>query len=550
MFNQFANENSGQDKRSAAAQDFDRNYGEKLGYNDCAIDGYCSIDPIVYSLMEVLLYELKQITYYYIKMQELGYENKNFKNQIIDYLSLFLVGYEFNRDEFERILKQIHKAKEEVKEAYVNLCEKRNIDCQILKSNIKFEKFDLSSIVNQGEQQAIQRNKILNPDIKNLYEIILNLIKSASIRLTELKAYTEDYVPEEDGILRLFNNLNFSAMTETKLIKKINDFSRINYQIHQKLHQFKEEYYGKITLNDVEVGVEKGKSILVSGQNLKDLENLLEAAIDTDINVYTHNGLVVAHAYPKFAKYKNLKGHYQMSLDSVQFDFASFKGPVLVIRNFQYLLDRLYRGRLFTTNIIAGKGMTRIEDNNFLPLIEAAENSTGFDSNHRLAQIKVGYDEDSVMQKADEIIEKIKNKKIKQLIVVGLLNHAAIQSAYFSEMEKNLPSDYYVISTTIPSSKENILYFNSFFNSSLIYKIIARIKEHIDLDKFPVSVFITTCNLHTISHLFNLRYLGIKNIYLPKCTSNTITPGMIEFLKSKFDFKQVTDDPKQDLKNV
>ena len=300
----------------------------------------------------------------------------------------------------------------------------------------------------------------------------------------------------------------------------------------------------------MEVGVEKGKSILVSGQNLKDLENLLEAAIDTDINVYTHNGLVVAHAYPKFAKYKNLKGHYQMSLDSVQFDFASFKGPVLVIRNFQYLLDRLYRGRLFTTNIIAGKGMTRIENNNFLPLIEAAENSTGFDSNHRLAQIKVGYDEDSVMQKADEIIEKIKNKKIKQLIVVGLLNHAAIQSAYFSEMEKNLPSDYYVISTTIPSSKENILYFNSFFNSSLIYKIIARIKEHIDLDKFPVSVFITTCNMHTISHLFNLRYLGIKNIYLPKCTSNTITPGMIEFLKSKFDFKQVTDDPKQDLKNI
>ena len=550
MFNQFANENSGQDKRSAAAQDFDRNYGEKLGYNDCAIDGYCSIDPIVYSLMEVLLYELKQITYYYIKMQELGYENKKFKNQIINYLSLFLIGYEFNRDEFERILKEIHKAKEEVKEAYINFCDKKNIDCQILKSNIKFEKFDLSSIVNQGEQQAIQRNKIMNPDIKNLYEIILNLIKSASIRLTELKAYTEDYVPEEDGILRLFNNLNFSAMTETKLIKKINDFSRINYQIHQKLHQFKEEYYGKITLNDVEVGVEKGKSILVSGQNLKDLENLLEAAIDTDINVYTHNGLVVAHAYPKFAKYKNLKGHYQMSLDSVQFDFASFKGPVLVIRNFQYLLDRLYRGRLFTTNIIAGKGMTRIEDNNFLPLIESAENSTGFDSNHRLAQIKVGYDEDSVMQKADEIIEKIKNKKIKQLIVVGLLNHAAIQSAYFSEMEKNLPSDYYVISTTIPSSKENILYFNSFFNSSLIYKIIARIKEHIDLDKFPVSVFITTCNLHTISHLFNLRYLGIKNIYLPKCTSNTITPGMIDFLKSKFDFKQVTDDPKQDLKNV
>lgn len=114
-------------------------------------------------------------------------------------------------------------------------------------------------------------------------------------------------------------------------------------------------------MHDVSIGVEKGKSILVSGQNLKDLENLLEAVKDTDINVYTHNGLIVAHAYPKFAKYKNLKGHFQMSMDSVQYDFTTFKGPVLVIRNFQYLLDKLYRGRLFTTNLIAGKGMTRIE---------------------------------------------------------------------------------------------------------------------------------------------------------------------------------------------
>ena len=81
---------------------------------------------------------------------------------------------------------------------------------------------------------------------------------------------------------------------------------------------------------------------------------MLEATKETKINVYTHNGLIVAHAYPKFAKYKNLKGHFQMSLDSVQFDFASFKGPILIVKNFQYLLDGLYRGRLFTTNLLEG----------------------------------------------------------------------------------------------------------------------------------------------------------------------------------------------------
>ena len=544
MSNQFINYGKNFDNS------FNDGHFENISSDECAIEGFCSMDPIVYSLIELLLYELKQLTYYYIKMQELGYENKKLKDKIINYLSLIIVGYEFNRSEFLSFLSEIHVQKEGAEKSFVSVCEKKNIDCQILKSNVKFEKFDLAYLVKQGEQQAIKRNKLLNSDTKNLYEIILNLIKSAGIRLVELKCYTNDYLPEEDAILKLFNNLNFSTMTETKLIKKINDFAKVNYDIHIKLHKFKEEYYGKICLHDVCVGVKEGKSILASGQNLKDFENILEATKNTDINVYTHDGLIVAHAYPKFAKYKNLAGHFQRSLDSVQFDFASFKGPVVVLRNFQYLLDRIYRGRIFTTNLIAGKGMTKITKGDYSPLIDAAENSNGFLQSHKITTIKVGYDEKEVLKKIDKLIEKIKNKEIKHLIVIGLLNHSIVHSEYFSEFEKNLPDDYFVISTVIPSKKDNILYFDSFFNSSLIYKILAHIKDNVDFYDFSASVFITTCNLHTISHLFNLKYLGIKNIYLPKCISNVITPGMIDFLKTKFDFKQVTDNPEKDFYDI
>lgn len=529
---------------------FSGNYNDNLGYNDCATEGYCSLDPIIYSLMEVMLYELKQLTYYYIKMQELGYENKNLKNKIINYLSLIFIGYEFNRKEFESLLNALNKEKESVKNTYTNLCDKKNLDCQILKSGISFDKFDIMSIVNQGEKQAILRNKTLKSNVKNLYEIILNIIRSASIRLIELKCYTDDYVPEEDAILKLFNNLNFATYTEAKLTRKINDFAQINYQIHKKLHTYKEEYYGKITLNTVEIGVNSGKSILVSGQNLKDLEDLLEATKNTDINVYTHNGLIVAHAYPKFTKYKNLKGHFQMSLDSVQFDFSSFKGPILIAKNFQYLLDGLYRGRLFTTNLLGGRGIKSISKKDFSQIITAAQEVDGFESNHKIAEVKVGYDEKSVREKVNKIINKIKTKEIKHLLIVGLLNHAAVHSNYFDELENNLPDDYFVISTLIPSKKKNVLYFDSFFNTSLIYKIIAHIKSEINLEEFPITVFITNCNLHTITHIFNLKYLGVKDIYLPLCTSNVITPNMLQFIKNKFDFKQVTPNPVIDLQGL
>ena len=191
-----------------------------MRYNDCAVHGSCSVDPLVYSLSEVLLYELKQITYYIVKMQELGYENQTLKDKIIKYLSLIVIGYEFNRKEFENIIRDIHIEKENAQKVFIKICEEKNLDCQILKSPIKLDSFDFSSIVNEGEKQAILRNKTLSTANKNLTEIILQLLKSASMRLMELKAYTNDTKEDENAVLKLFNSLNFTSISSAKLLKK------------------------------------------------------------------------------------------------------------------------------------------------------------------------------------------------------------------------------------------------------------------------------------------------------------------------------------------
>ena len=199
----------------------------------------------MYSLMEILLYELKQITYYVVKMLELGYDNPALKSKIIRYLSLIIVGYEFNRQEFEQLLREINREKKEVERVFMEVCEKRNIDCQILHSHLKIENFDFISMINQGERQAVLRNKAMSTNVKNLTEIILQLIKSAAVRLVELENYKSDCNQETNAILKLFNSLNFSTFNEAKLTRKINDFAKANFDIHRKLHSAKEEYYGK-----------------------------------------------------------------------------------------------------------------------------------------------------------------------------------------------------------------------------------------------------------------------------------------------------------------
>ncbi len=524
--------------------------GDKMRYNDCAVQGSCSVDPLVYSLIEVLLYELKQITYYVVKMQELGYENRQLNDKIIKYLSLIVVGYEFNRREFENIIRDIHLEKEDAQKVFIKICEEKNLDCQILKSPIKLDATDFSSLVNEGEKQALLRIKTLSAVNKNLTEIILQLLKSASMRLMELKSYSADIRDDEIAILKLFNNLNFTSITASKLVKKINDFARINFEIHQKLHKAREEYFGKIRLKKVSCNVKKGPAILASGQNLKDFELLLDALKDEEINVYTHDSLIVAHSFPKFDKYKNLVGHFQKNLDNLQMDFEMFKGAILITRNSQHKLDRLMRGRIFTTNELSGKGISKIENNDFTPIIEAAKEAKGFREETDYHSIQVGYDEDMVMSEVENIISKIKDGKIKHLFIIGLINHTMFSSEYFKEIINLLPENTFAISTVVESDRENILHLNSFFNTSLIYKILDKLKQDIDFSEFPITVFLTRCNLHTISHLFSLRHLGIKNIFLPVCSAEIITPNMLNFLADKFGYLKTTSNPDEDLKRV
>lgn len=523
---------------------------ENTGFNDCAIQGNCSIDPVMYSLMEVLLYELKQITYYIVKMMELGYNNRQLKDKIIRYLSLVIVGYEFNREEFERILRDINKEKKSVEEFFIKTCEEKNLDCQILRSPIKIENFDFSNIVNQGERQAVLRNKAMSSDVKNLTQIILQLLKSASVRLIELQEYGEDCDEEADAILKLFNSLNFTTFNEAKLTRKINDFAKVNFDIHKKLHQAKEKYFGKIREKVISTDIKKGPAILVTGQNLYDFERLLEATKDEDINIYTHDGLIVAHAYPKFDKYINLVGHFQKSLDNFQMDFSLFKGAILITQNAQHKFERLFRGRIFTTNFISGKGMKKIENEDFSPVIKAALDAKGFDEDVDSKPVKVGYNEEEVMAKLDEIIDKINSGKIRHLFIIGLINHSLFSEEYFEELVENIPEEDYVISTALCSERDNVYHINSYFNTSLVYKLLEKLKNNVDLSTFPVSLFMTQCNLHTISHLFNLKQIGLKNIYLPVCSPNIITPNMINFLTDNFGFKQISKNPKKDLKKL
>ena len=84
----------------------------------------------------------------------------------------------------------------------------------------------------------------------------------------------------------------------------------INLAVMEMLDAVHTGTYGHPVPTSVRVTPVKGKAILVSGHDLKDLEKLLKQTQGLGINVYTHGEMLPAHGYPELKKYRHLVGNY------------------------------------------------------------------------------------------------------------------------------------------------------------------------------------------------------------------------------------------------
>ena len=123
----------------------------------------------------------------------------------------------------------------------------------------------------------------------------------------------------------------------------------------------------------------KGKAILVSGHDLKDLEELLKQTEGKGINVYTHGEMLPAHGYPELKKYKHLVGNYGGAWQDQAKEFDAFPGAILMTTNCIQKPQESYKGRIFTTGLVAWPGVhAHREPATSRPVIEAALAAPGF----------------------------------------------------------------------------------------------------------------------------------------------------------------------------
>lgn len=516
--------------------------------DECLTKGICTANPTLSSVHEIILLYLKELSFYLLKLREFGVTNEEVKGAIVYSLFNIVTGAEYNQDQFHDIISKLDYYIEQSKILYQNFCQKNEVSVQTLKTYFKRnKKFDLTDAIRKGERYFIKKSTTFSVFQKDLLEIILFLIKSVCIKMVELERLSADYDKTYYALLSMLNFMNVDEFSEEKVKEEIKKFIHVYYEIVRDVFDLQIKHYGEIKPVEVSFSITPGKAILVSGSDYRKLEHVLEATKDLDISVYTHGiDMLMTHAFPKINSYPNLKGHFGAGMDSSIIDFASFPGSILMTKGTLQRVEYLYRGRLFTLDPVPPLGVVKIKENNYEPLIKSALDAKGFTHAQQRTSIMVGFDDNEINQKIDEIVDKVIKKEIRHLFIVGLLNYPNVNKQYFDKFFELMPKDCYAISLSYKKQAANVFHVDSYYDYSLIYKILKKINDKVSFRDINASIFMTRCDKHTIANLIYLEEIGFSHIYTCKCPTTLVNPMLMKTLQDLYGIKEFTD-PKMDI---
>lgn len=483
--------------------DFFKNIAEK---SSCTLMGACSIHPSVNALYQIILNEIREISFYIVKLKEFKITDKQALELAIEGLSVFLINTSYNQKKYLEFIEKLYNTKIKIKNEYSSYCEKNKLPCELITTNFNFEKsMSISDLINFAQNNYLNNQKKSDKTKLRLFELITLFSRLCAIDVVKMKKLNKNCDSFDFEILRFFALTCSYSIRNEKIIRRIYEFSDISLQISIKLSSIYQEKYGIKENANTKSSLLDGHCILVSGDDLDELENLLktidEMEIKDKINVYTHGPLFLAHFYPYFKKNKYLKGHF--GADNAEYDFSVFKGAILITQNFIQKIDSLYRGEIFSNKIISFSKVIDIKNNDYKPVVESALKLDICKQSKESTNIKINYDR----QKIKKFIEEA---NVEEIIVISGLLDGQDEILDYDEGKK-------------------IVKISSPLEGDILLESIKKLKEK----GIKITVFLAQCNLINLNIVFTLLNQDI-DLNIASCPHVLINPYVIESLREDF----------------
>lgn len=531
----------------------------------CTSFGVCGKDPDTSSLQDLLVYACQGISMYANKAAELGKREDKIDKFVIQALFTTVTNVNFDA---ENIAKMIHSAfdiKEKAKNLYLEACKENNKNPIELNGPAEWKpKTNINQLIKQGEEVSLEKDiEKLGNDIAGLKHLVLYGLKG----MAAYADHAQILGKQDINVYKFFHDtLDFISKNQfevSELVERALKCGEINIRIMELLDEANTGAYGHPEPTEVRITPIKGKAILVSGHDLKDLEELLKQTEGTGINVYTHGEMLPCHSYPELKKYKHLAGNYGGAWQDQRKEFEEFPGSILMTTNCIQKPKDSYKARIFTTGLVEWPGVTHVENSDFSTVIEAARASEGFTEDGEDKTIIVGFGHNAVLGVADKVIEAVKSGDIKHFFLIGGCDGAKTGRNYYTEFAEKVPDDCVILTLACGKYRFNKLEFGDIGGIPRLLdvgqcndaysaiKIASALADAFgtDVNGLPLSLILSWYEQKAVCILLSLLHLGIKNMKVGPSMPAFVTPEVYKTLKENFNLVPITE-PEKDLGEI
>jgi hydroxylamine reductase len=527
------------------------NQCEQTAKGGCTEIGVCGKKKDVAALQDLLTYAVRGLCHLAVAGRSTGINDPEINRFSLKAIFSTLTNVNFDPASLEILIRDAVEKRETLKNKISSAG--GNISFNDPATTFQTAK-NISGLVKQGEEVGLPIDWDRDEDVKSLQEITLYGIRGAA-------AYADHaaILGREDDTVYASLQEKMAQMTNKSLnlqdwVKIALDTGKTNFRAMELLDAGNTSHFGHPEPSQVSLGHKAGKAILVTGHDIKDLEDLLKQTEGKGINIYTHGEMLPCHAYPELKKYSHLVGHFGTAWQNQQKELPGFPGPVLFTTNCIQKPASSYINNVFTTGLVAWPGTTHVENGNFGPVIEKALQMSGFAEDEDSRSVWVGYARNTVLQQhpmgsvIDLLVDYLKTKKIRHFFLVGGCDGAKSGRNYYTEFVEKTPADTAILTLACGKFRFfdrdlgaiegvprllDVGQCNDAYSAMIVANALAE-SLGVGINDLPLSLILSWYEQKAVAILLTLIHWGFKDIRLGPTMPVFLTPNAHKVLFENF----------------
>ena len=515
----------------------------------CEVKGVCGKTPEVSALQDLLIYQLKGLSHYTTALRSLNIESEEANLFITDSLFMTITNANFDYERFVTRIREGFKLRSKLN----NLLKENHVEVA------KTELMTWTAVTTAEMEQIAEKVGVLateNEDVRSLRELIIYGLKGMAAYVEHAQNLGYNDAEVHPFIQRALVATTNDSLTVDELVALTLETGKYGVNVMALLDKANTTTYGNPEISKVNLGVRNNPGILISGHDLKDMEELLKQTEGTGVDVYTHSEMLPANYYPAFKKYSHFVGNYGGAWWSQVTDFETFNGVMLFTTNCIVPPKKTatYTDRVYTTGSSGFPGFKHIEEGvngqpkDFSALIAHAKQCAS-PTEIETGEIIGGFAHNQVLALADKVVDAVKSGAIRKFFVMAGCDGRMKGRDYYTEFAKQLPTDTVILTAGCAKYRYNKLPLgdiggiprvldagqcNDSYSLAVIALKLKEVFELNDINELPIAYNIAWYEQKAVIVLLALLYLGVKNIHLGPTLPAFLSPNVANVLVNNF----------------